>query len=224
MRLVNPRFATLVAALSTLALGLVAAPAFAQSQPGECAGGDCGTPNNNGGGCGCGCGGSILVDYTDIGKTYEQSDDSDHDGIDDDLDNCAFTPNTDQLDADGDGIGDACDNCAGVSNPDQKVNACGDVWTQANYKVGGHVNNIGQVMGAACDSTCTKTSDNKSVTVALTPKNADTTDPTTAGSGPSSSSGSSCSMTSGPAGSLPGWAFGIGLVSLGLVKRRNRKS
>lgn len=44
--------------------------------------------------------------------------DTDGDGIPDDLDNCAFTPN-DQADADGDGVGDACDNCPQTSNLDQ---------------------------------------------------------------------------------------------------------
>jgi len=227
MRLVTPRFTTLVAALSTVALGLIASPAFAGggSQPGECAGGQCGTPNNNGGGCGCGCGGSILVDYTDVGKTYEQSDDSDHDGIDDALDNCPFTPNPDQLDSDGDGVGDACDNCVAISNPHQDKNTCGNFWTTANYKSGDLSNNIGQLIGAACDVSCSKTVDDKSVTVPLTA--ATGTDPgdSTAGTSGAKSSASSCSLTAGPAGTVPGWGgLAIGLVSLGLVtRRRNHK-
>src|ERR1039458_1557639 len=124
-----------VAMFSAAALMLAAAPAHTQ-QAGECSGGNCGTPNNNGGGCGCGCGGSILVNYTDIGQSYEQSDDSDHDGIDDDLDNCPYVPNPDQADVDGDGVGDLCDNCAAIGNPDQKANSCGDVWavTTAGFK------------------------------------------------------------------------------------------
>ncbi len=36
--------------------------------------------------------------------------DSDGDGVIDTLDNCAATPNTDQIDTDGDGLGNACDN------------------------------------------------------------------------------------------------------------------
>lgn len=44
--------------------------------------------------------------------------DTDGDGIPDDVDNCAYTPN-DQADADGDGVGDACDNCPQTINSDQ---------------------------------------------------------------------------------------------------------
>ncbi|NMB74744.1 MAG: thrombospondin, partial [Myxococcales bacterium] len=83
-----------------LALLLVAVPAFAQA-PGECSGGLCGTPNESGGGCGCGCGcGSILIANTDLGDTYQYADDYDEDGIEDDFDNCPFSPNRDQVDAD----------------------------------------------------------------------------------------------------------------------------
>ena len=227
MRLVSPRFSTMVAALSTVALGFLATPAFAQSgQPGECAGGQCGTPNNNGGGCGCGCGGSILVDYTDVGKTYEQSDDSDHDGIDDELDNCPFTPNADQLDTDGDGIGDVCDNCVATANQNQATNLCGDLWTAANHEVDGASNNIGLVIGAACDSSCTKTkADDKSVTVQLGKASAgsDGEDPTSEANIPKSGE-VACSVMAGPGGSVPGWVWAVGFVSVGLViRRRDRK-
>lgn len=37
--------------------------------------------------------------------------DADGDGIPNEFDNCAKTPNPDQYDVDGDGLGDACDNC-----------------------------------------------------------------------------------------------------------------
>jgi Thrombospondin type 3 repeat len=228
MRLANPRFSTLVAAVSTVVLGFLATPAFAQTAPpGECAGGQCGTPNNNGGGCGCGCGGSILVDFTDLGMTYEQSDDSDHDGIDDDLDNCPFTPNTDQLDRDGDGVGDVCDNCAATANKDQAANTCGHLWTEANHVVDGVSNNIGQVIGAVCDEKCSDKSEAKSETVALTkPTGAsDSEDPTSETNIPKSGE-VACSMTSGPGSSVPGWAWALGFVSIGrlVTRRRNRKS
>ena len=227
MKLASPRFA-LVAALSTVALGFlfVATPAYAQTgQPGECAGGQCGTPNNNGGGCGCGCGGSILVDYTDVGNTYEQSDDSDHDGIDDDLDNCPFTPNPDQLDTDGDGVGDACDNCVATANPDQTPNTCGDLWTTANHEVGGASQVIGLVIGAACDTSCNAgAAGEKSVTVPLTSGSTPGSD-TTAESDIPKSGELACSLKTGSATSVEGWAWVVGLVSLGglVTRRRNRK-
>lgn len=45
--------------------------------------------------------------------------DSDSDGVSDDIDNCPFLANADQLDTDYDGIGDVCDNCPISMNPDQ---------------------------------------------------------------------------------------------------------
>jgi hypothetical protein len=39
--------------------------------------------------------------------------DIDGDSIEDSVDNCPYTANTNQNDSDGDGVGDACDNCAG---------------------------------------------------------------------------------------------------------------
>jgi MYXO-CTERM domain-containing protein len=103
----------------TVAVLLLGVPAFADAPPGECATGACGTPNNNGGGGGGGGGGSILVNNTDIGKTYSTSDDYDADGFEDDFDNCPFIANRDQADRDGDGVGDVCDDCSGVANKDQ---------------------------------------------------------------------------------------------------------
>ena len=228
MRLGTRRFASMVAVLSTTAFGLIASPAFAGSgQPGECAGGQCGTPNNNGGGCGCGCGGSILVDYTDVGKTYEQSDDSDHDGIDDALDNCPFTANADQLDTDGDGVGDACDNCAGVANKNQDANTCGDLWTESNHVTNGVSNVVGLVIGSVCDSKCSHDkAGTTTVTAPLTTGAANNGgDPTSEANIPKSGE-VACSATAGPSPAMPVWAFAtVGLVSLGLVKRRrNRKA
>jgi len=72
---------------------------------------------------------SILVQTTDSAfASYTKSftitvndidEDSDGDGITNNLDNCPSTANADQLDSDGDGIGDVCDNCINTSNSDQ---------------------------------------------------------------------------------------------------------
>ena len=124
--------ASLITAL--VAMGaFIASPALAIG-PGECSGGACGTPDTSGGGGGCGCGGgSILVNNTDLGKTYQYADDYDNDGWEDDVDNCPFVANLDQNDSDGDGVGDACDSCPNAANPDQadtdgdgKGDACDD--------------------------------------------------------------------------------------------------
>ena len=118
--------------VSNLVLGflgagaLLMAPGLASAQQGECSGGLCGTPNQTGGGgCGCGCGCSILINMTDLGDTYQYSDDFDNDGMEDDFDNCPFAANGEQLDTDGDGMGDSCDNCRSGSNPSQ-ADADGD--------------------------------------------------------------------------------------------------
>ena len=121
--LVTGRMRTMTASLLgsfAAALALMFAPATAHAQNsgddgGECSGGLCGAPNQTGGGCGCG-GGSILINNTDLGDTYQYADDYDGDNYEDDFDNCPFAPNTDQLDADGDDVGDVCDNCTGQSN------------------------------------------------------------------------------------------------------------
>ena len=88
--------------------------------------GPCGTPNmSGGGGCGCGGGGSVLIANTDLGVTYQRSDDYDDDGMEDNFDNCPRVPNADQFDADGDNVGDLCDNCRDLGNESQ-ANLDGD--------------------------------------------------------------------------------------------------
>jgi hypothetical protein len=216
-----------VAVFSAAALMLAAQPAQAQ-QAGECSGGACGTPNNNGGGCGCGCGGSILVNYTDIGKSYQQSDDSDRDGIDDSLDNCPYVANPDQADVDGDGVGNVCDNCAATPNADQKVNTCGDLWasTTLEFKTPVGANNVGMVIGAACDVGCDVTgAPSKPVTVTVAPAGGvghpENADQNTGGS-KSSSGEVACSVRAVGDGTTTGaLAFTMfGLTLVGLERRR----
>lgn len=109
--------------LGALAVLLVPQLGYAQDTPsGECTGASddpaCGAPDQSGGGCGCG-GGSILINYTDQGDSYQYADDYDDDGWEDTHDNCPFAANADQVDSDGDGFGDACDNCPTAPNEDQ---------------------------------------------------------------------------------------------------------
>jgi len=56
--------------------------------------------------------------------------DSDNDGVCDEVDNCPAKPNPNQEDKDNDGVGDVCDNCPSAPNSDQKDsnnNGIGDV-------------------------------------------------------------------------------------------------
>lgn len=69
--------------------------------------------------------GGILLKYTEIAGM----DDSDGDGVPDDVDNCPLVSNGDQMDSDDDGVGDACDNCPLTPNQDQadsNANGIGD--------------------------------------------------------------------------------------------------
>jgi hypothetical protein len=70
-------------------------------------------------GGGQGGGGSILINNTDLGDTYQSADDYDDDGVEDSYDNCPRKPNSEQFDSDGDGVGDLCDNCRDTHNLNQ---------------------------------------------------------------------------------------------------------
>jgi len=131
--------------LAAILASALVAPTTAYAQaPGECSGGFCGTPNQEGGG-GCGCGGgSILVNNTDLGETYSTSDDFDGDGYEDDFDNCPFITNRDQVDGDGDQIGDGCDNAPARPNLDQldiDGDGIGDV-ADEDIDNDGHLNGV----------------------------------------------------------------------------------
>ena len=91
-----------------------------QEAPYECDNnyGECGTPEMSGGGNASG-GGSILINNTDLGDTYQSADDYDDDGVEDSYDNCPRIQNAEQFDTDGDGIGNLCDNCSNVHNINQ---------------------------------------------------------------------------------------------------------
>ena len=91
--------------------------------------GPCGTPNMSGGGGGGG-GGAVLIANTDLGVTYQRSDDYDDDGMEDNFDNCPRVPNADQFDSDGDNVGDLCDNCRDLANEEQ-ANLDGDLFGDA---------------------------------------------------------------------------------------------
>ena len=90
-----------------------------QDTPYECDNnyGECGTPEMSGGGQGGG--GSILINNTDLGDTYQSADDYDDDGVEDSYDNCPRVRNSEQFDSDGDDIGDLCDNCRSTHNLNQ---------------------------------------------------------------------------------------------------------
>ena len=114
----------IVTTLAGVAAMLLAVPAAWASDI-ECTG-LCGSPDTSGGGAECvedgecevcapgECIGTVLIAYTDEGKSYQYADDFDRDGIEDNFDNCPYTSNNTQFDGDGDGVGDLCDLCVEV--------------------------------------------------------------------------------------------------------------
>jgi hypothetical protein len=152
-----------------LVLAIFPAVAIGQDAPFECDNNfdECGTPEMSGGGNAGG--GSILINNTDLGDTYQSADDYDDDGVEDSYDNCPRERNSEQFDSDGDGVGDFCDNCRNTSNSSQ-YNLDGDRWGDLcdndidGDDVGNSVDNCervsnpgqldtdGDTLGDACDS------------------------------------------------------------------------
>jgi hypothetical protein len=62
----------------------------------------------------------------------EEVPDTDEDGVGNDIDNCRYVPNPDQIDTDGDGIGEACDYMCGDANGDSLANV-GDAVHLVNF-------------------------------------------------------------------------------------------
>ena len=65
-----------------------------------------------------------VFPYIEAHAGNNVSDDTDGDGIEDDIDNCPLISNQDQTDTDGDGVGDVCDNCSDDPNKTDP-GACG---------------------------------------------------------------------------------------------------
>ncbi len=75
--------------------------------------------SNSGSGNTC----DVIVNWQDTGSlgcTFTCTDDSDGDGVVNDIDNCPFAANPDQENNDSDDLGDVCDNCPENDNPGQE--------------------------------------------------------------------------------------------------------
>ncbi len=78
--------------------------------------------------------------------------DSDGDGVTDDVDNCVDTVNAGQQDGDGDGAGDACDVCPNDPADDADADGvCGDVDNCVDTANPGQQDADGDAVGDACD-------------------------------------------------------------------------
>ena len=82
--------------------------------------------------------------------------DSDEDGIGDDVDNCPADPNPDQIDSDGDGIGDVCDDDRDGDGVDNDIDGCPDdpLKTEPGFCGCGTPDNDTDGDGVFCDDNC----------------------------------------------------------------------
>ncbi len=100
--------------------------------------------------------GSIDDNLTNNVFVLVTKQDSDGDGVADDVDNCPGVSNPDQADSDGDGIGNACDNCPLNANPLQ-IDTDGDGFGDAcdlcptNWSLF-NVDSDGDGIGDGCDN------------------------------------------------------------------------
>lgn len=86
-------------------------------------------------------------------QTANAGNDTDGDGVNDDVDNCPADSNSGQEDADGDGLGDACDDCPNDADNDiDGDGVCGDVDNCPDVDNAGQENNDGDTLGDACDN------------------------------------------------------------------------
>ncbi len=89
--------------------------------------------------------------------------DTDGDGVRDDVDNCPAISNEGQLDTDTDGRGDACDNCVEVANPaqaDEDGDALGDACDNCpDLKNADQADQDGDRVGDRCDPHVSTTGD-----------------------------------------------------------------
>ena len=90
-----------------------------------------------------------------VGIANADQADADADGVGDVCDNCPATANTDQADGDGDGFGDVCDNCVADANADQAdadADGAGDVCDSCPAVAGAQADTDGDGLGDICDN------------------------------------------------------------------------
>lgn len=97
----------------------------------------------------------IFLQHKSI-LNFLSGNDTDGDGVADNVDNCPCVANPDQADSDHDGVGDACDNCPHRSNPQQEDvdgDGIGDVCDNCPYTYNPWQEDAdGDNVGDSCDN------------------------------------------------------------------------